>query len=611
MSGYEFQNADAIMKKFYLIFLIGFVILTALLYFSIWWFLGGVVIIAFYVTYDFYNARLKAFDSTVGELGVQVELLQKQLDRSLFREDKVTKEISQLRQAKQDLLTALNHEIRTPMNGVLGTSLLLADTTLTIEQRTYVDTIKNSGQNLLATVNEILVNDMLEYSKLDRKDKQLQRLDFNLLDTVEEVVNMFGSMASKKRLELISNIEDNVPLQLSGDNKRLREILMNLIENAIKFTQQGQVIINVRALMKNGNKHVLAFEVEDTGTGIANEQMDQLFYSLPSRGFDNDAKRSGRGLVICRKHAALMGGQIEVKSEQGTGSVFIFTVQFDDCVSSFVQKDSSEENLKRLEGKRILVVDDNTASRNNIIGKLKNWKMITAGAGSGMQAFEMLSHNNNFDMVLVDLTMPQVDGLQFARLVKKTYPELRLVLLNQPGNESYKMEQELFAAILLKPLRQHDIRDNLFALFAHDNNRKSKFEEMENDFSKKHPLQILVAEDNLVNQKIAIKILTKLGYQPRLANNGREALEMSDQCDIILMDVQMPEMDGLEATKMIRNKQGNQPVIMAMTANVLQGDRDTCLQAGMDDYISKPINLDELLRQLEKWSLIIKERTRS
>lgn len=596
------------MKKFYLIFLIGFIILTTLLYFSTWWFLGGVVIIAFYVTYDFYNARLKAFDATAGELGIQVELLQKQLDRSLFREDKVTKEIRQLRQAKQDLLTALNHEIRTPMNGVLGTSLLLADTTLTIEQRAYIDTIKNSGQNLLDTVNEILMNDMLEYSKLDRKDKHLQRIDFNLLDTVEEIVNMFGSMASKKRLELISNIEDNVPLQLSGDNKRLREVLMNLIENAIKFTQQGQVIIKVRALTKNGNKHVLIFEVEDTGEGIANEQIDQLFYSSPSRGFDNDVKRSGRGLVMCRKHAALMGGKIEVKSERGAGSIFTFTVPFDDCVSSFVQKDSSGENLKRLEGKRILVVDDNTASRNNITGKLKNWKMITAGAGTSMQAFEMLSHSNSFDLVLVDLTMPQVDGLQFARLVKKTYPELRLVLLNQPGNESYKLEQELFAAMLLKPLRQHDIRDNLFALFADDSDRKSRSEEMENDFSKKHPLQILVAEDNLINQKIAIKILTKLGYQPRLANNGREALEMSDQCDIILMDVQMPEMDGLEATKMIRSKQGEQPVIIAMTANVLHGDRDACLQAGMDDYISKPINLDELLRQLEKWSLVIRER---
>src|SRR5258705_1578677 len=284
MMGTNFQNANAIMKKFYFIFFIGFIILTVLLYFSTWWFLGGVAIIVFYAVFDFYTARLNAFDATVGELETQMELLQKQLDRSLFREDKVTKEIGQLKQAKQDLLTALNHEIRTPMNGVLGMSMLLADTTLTNEQKGYIDIIKSSGQNLLVTVNDILVNDILDYSKLDRKDKKLQNIDFDMHDTVEEVLNMFANRATKAGIELISDIDDDVPVQLSGDNKRLREVLMNLVENAVKFTQHGHVFIHVQSLSKDNNKFVLSFKIEDTGIGISAEQINQLFYAKPARG---------------------------------------------------------------------------------------------------------------------------------------------------------------------------------------------------------------------------------------------------------------------------------------------------------------------------------------
>ncbi|HKC35581.1 MAG TPA: response regulator [Chitinophagaceae bacterium] len=595
------------MKKFYFIFFIGFIILTVLLYFSTWWFLGGVAIIVFYAVFDFYTARLNAFDATAGELETQMELLQKQLDRSLFREDKVTKEIGQLKQAKQDLLTALNHEIRTPMNGVLGMSMLLADTTLTNEQKGYIDIIKSSGQNLLVTVNDILVNDILDYSKLDRKDKKLQNIDFDMHDTVEEVLNMFANRATKAGIELISDIDDDVPVQLSGDNKRLREVLMNLVENAVKFTQHGHVFIHVQSLSKDNNKFVLSFKIEDTGIGISAEQMKQLFYAKPARGFDNDSKRAGQGLVICRKHAELMGGKIELKSNPGSGSIFTFIVPLEHGTVSTFQGNKHPGYLKIFEGKHMLVVDDNVLTRNNIIKQLKAWKINTVAADSGIQALEILANDKNFDLVFTDLSMPQMDGLQFARTVKKSYPDLQLALLNPAGLESFKQEQELFSTILIKPLRQHVFRDTMLALFA-QSEKKNKPQEMENDFSKKYPLEILIAEDNLVNQKIAIKILAKLGYQPKLANNGREALEMSGECDLILMDVQMPEMDGLEATKKIRSKAGAQPVIIAMTANVLQGDRDACLQAGMDDYTSKPINLDELLQQLEKWSLIISER---
>jgi signal transduction histidine kinase/CheY-like chemotaxis protein len=594
------------MKKFYAIFFVSFIALSGLLYISTWWFLGGVSIIIIITTYHFYNTRLKTFAATIEDLESQVEILQRQLDRSLLREDKATSEARQIRQTKQNLLTTLNHEIRTPMNGVLGTSLLLESTILTNEQKGYVDIIRNSGQSLLGTVNEILVNDILDYSKLERRDKKLQVIDFNLRDTVEEVANMFANKTAIDGIELLIDIDDNVPLQLHGDNKRLREIMMNLLENAVKFTQRGHILVHVQSLNKNNDQPVITFNIEDTGCGIDNEQKKKLFYVAPSRDFDN--RKQGRGLIICHKHIELMGGIIDVKSNPGSGSVFTFTLPFINGKALTPHNNLGGDNWKIFEAKRILVIDDNSTSRNIIIKQLKAWKMLAAGTASGIQALELLEHDTGFDVVLVDLDMPQMDGFQFARAIKKLYPDLQLGLLNPTGFESFRQEQELFSIILTKPLRQHVFRDTLLALFARSvNEEKSAPQKMENAFSKKYPLKILIAEDNYVNQKIAIKILTKLGYQPGLANNGREALEMSGEYDVVLMDVQMPEMDGLEATRMIRSKQVHQPIILAMTANVLQGDRDACLQAGMDDYISKPIVIDELTNKLEKWFAVINE----
>src|SRR5687767_13121761 len=317
------------MKRFYIIFFAGFIVLSALLYFSDWWFLGAVGVIIVFTTYHFYNIKLKSFGATIEELESNMEVLQQQLDRSLLKEEKATKEVKQIRAIKQELLTALNHEIRTPMNGVLGTSLLLADTALTNEQKEYIDTIRSSGHSLLATVNGMLVNDILDYSKLERKDKKLQNIDFNLRDTVEEVVNMFATTATNKRVELLNDIDENVPSQLSGDNKRLREVLMNLIENAVKFTHSGQVLVHVQSLNTEDKQPILSFAIEDTGIGIPVDQMKQLFYELPRRGFDSDNMKSGHGLVVCRKYAELMGGKIEVKSQPGAGSIFTFTVPFE------------------------------------------------------------------------------------------------------------------------------------------------------------------------------------------------------------------------------------------------------------------------------------------
>ena len=599
------------MKKFYIFFFAGFIVISALLYLSTWLFFGGIAVILLFTIYHFYNVRMKSMDASIEDLESQVDELQVQLDRSLLKEEKATKEAGQIRQIKQELLKIISHEIRTPMNGVLGMSLLLADTALNKEQKEYIDTIRHSGESLLATVNDLLVNDMLDFSKLDRKDKKLEYIDFDLRDTVEEVLNLFAAKAGKAGLDLLYDIDDDVPLQLSGDSKRLREVLMNLVENAVKFTRRGEILVSVHTVKNNNTQPELRFEVRDSGIGISEEQMKQLFYVIPGKEFHQEDEQSGLGLVICRKQVELMGGQIEAKSKLGEGSTFVFNIPMNLSLQP-ARNITLQDSLKLLEGRHILIVDDNTTSRNILIKQLKAWRMAPVGINSGMQALEVLSQNSNFDLILADKNMPQIDGLQLTKSIKDKYPMIPVVLLNPSGDEAYKQEPGLFASVITKPIRLYALQDDILAVFIKPvtMEQKTEPEKLEENFSRQYPLHILIAEDNLINQKIAMKILTKLGYQPKVANNGREALEMAEQehYDIILMDVQMPEMDGLEATRMIRSSLEVQPVIMAMTANVMQGDRDLCMQAGMDDYISKPINLDELLSHLEKWSLVIKER---
>ncbi|MEO7922254.1 MAG: response regulator [Chitinophagaceae bacterium] len=596
------------MKNFYILFFAGFIILSALLYFSIWWFLGGVGLIALGTIFHFYRTKLKMFDATMVELEFQVEELQLQLDASLVKEEKATKDATQIRKLKQELLSIISHEIRTPMNGVLGMTLLLEETTLTKEQKECTHTIKSCGQSLLAIVNDILVKDILDYSKLDKKDKKLENIDFDLRDTVEEVMNMFGTKAGKAGLDLLYDIDDSVPLQLLGDNKRLREVLMNLVENAVKFTQKGEILLSVQCLNNSTQETALNFQVRDSGIGIPEEAMQQLFYEVSGNEFNNENEKPGVGLIICRKQVELMGGKIEVRSKPGKGSTFSFSLLLNHSQQS-TRSNIEPGKMASLVGKNILVVDDNVTSRSILIKQLKAWKMLPVGADSGIQALEVLTRNSSFDLILTDVNMQQLDGLQLARSVKSNYPDIPVILLNLAGNQNYLQDIALLSGIIEKPIRLHTLRDTILDVLTKTVPVKQNNEplQLENNFSTKFPLRILIAEDNLINQKIAMKILTRLGYQPKIANNGREALEMcgEEQFDIILMDVQMPEMDGLEATRMIRGKLERQPIIMAMTANVLQGDRDACMQAGMDGYISKPIDIKELLSQLEKWAITI------
>ena len=404
-----------------------------------------------------------------------------------------------------------------------------------------------------------------------------------------------------------------MPSQIIGDSKRLRQVLINLVENAVKYTKRGEVLVNIQygAHKSDGMPPQLIFEVKDSGIGIEKDQLKQLFKGLPGKEFQKDSKSDGPGLglVICKKLVELMGGQIEVKSIINEGSSFQFTLPLTPSLKT-VREHAQQHNMNRLEGKQVLVIDDNSLSRSILLRQLRTWKMEVVPADSGKQALDILATNKQFDLVITDIAMPGMDGVQFTQAFKAKFPAIPVIGLNIEGNESHKPEREHFAGIIMKPVRMQILRDTIIGIINQSEPGKKETEQVPGVFAEQYPLRVLIAEDNPINQKIAIKILTKLGYDPALANDGKEVMEMvgHDHYDIILMDVQMPKMDGLEATRMIRTCLEIQPIIIAVTANAMQGDRDGCMQAGMDDYMSKPIEIKELLNQLEKWALVLRDR---
>jgi len=583
-----------------------------MMYYSIWWFVAGLAATMVFTVYRFHAVRLEAIRARNELLEQQVEELNTELDYYISKQMKASSEVEKMRQVKQQLLSVMSHEIRTPMNGIMGMSSLLKETSLTAEQREYADTICNCGESLLTKVNEILADDILNLSKINTEEQKSEYKDLDLRSCVEEVLQMFAVKTANAGLDMVYYMDENVPSQIIGDCERLQQVLVNLVENAIKFTRHGEIYLNISTLIHGVNKPELIFEVKDTGVGISNDQVKKLFKGIPGKEIKekNNIQSPGLGLVICKKLAVLMGGNIEVKSEPGTGSNFIFSIPLVPSLKP-IRNNAHEESMSCLEGKHILIADDNLTQRIIFMKQMKAWKAIPFLAATGKQALGILSQDTKVDLILIDINMEDIPGIPLAKSIKNLYPSIPIMLMNTSENESYKQEQALFSSILPKPIRQSKLRDCMIDVFSKTNtDKKAKEKKLPEDFSTQYPLHILVAEDNIVNQKLAIKMLNKLGYQPHLAGNGKEVMEMisHEHYDIILMDVQMPEMDGLEATRMIRTCLDVQPVIIAMTANVMMGDRDECIQAGMDDYISKPFELEELLNQFEKWFLAIKHR---
>jgi PAS domain S-box-containing protein len=511
--------------------------------------------------------------------------------------------------AKSEFLAKMSHEIRTPMNGVIGMSNLLRDTPLSSQQREYADAIRRSAESLL-----LLINDVLDFSKVEAKKLIFETIDFDLQETIEGALELLAEQAQAKNLELAGFVLADVPTRLRGDPGRLRQVFVNLVSNAVKFTEYGEVVVSVSSISETATHVDLRFEVRDTGIGIDPAVQSKLFQIFSQADSSTTRKYggSGLGLAISKQLIELMGGQVGLTSVPGQGSTFWFTVGFEKQAADAKTTADKQDKLNL----HVMIVDDNRTNCRILEELLHSWGMRSSTAGAAQEALERLqdSAHDPIDAVLLDNHMPGMNGITLAKVIKSdpSLSKTRVILLTSLGKlmADEKLAEYGIYACLVKPVKRARLYECLTGLSkgqaAAAPNGHTSFSSKPPIVMADKPLRIMLAEDNLINQRVAVAQLKKLGYTPEVVNNGVEAVEMAEQniFDVILMDCQMPQMDGYEATAQIRDREkeeGRPPVhIIAMTANAMQGDREKCLAAQMNDYLSKPVRDSELRKALER-----------